>query len=167
MNKKEINQLKERLEDYFTEIDGNEIYKEFNVDIEKIKDYDTDCGEGIIDFYKLTFSNTEDGSTYCYRTKSISNDLEQMILEFIGSVYVEDINNRKSIVNNWNAFTSRKVKSLSYWMEKNRTEKVNQLNIDLVEQYKIVEKYKCEIAEYKRFICALYAAKKDILAKVA
>lgn len=165
--KEQLRQVEGLLEQYFNYYDEEEI-KEFNVEIKELKKFNTETEEeGIIDCLGLTFTDTEDSSTYFYRTKTNDANLEEIIEQLIGSIYVEEINYRNSLVRNWKSFSARKVKSLGTWLEKGNTEKVTIIQNELIERLELVEKYKNQVDFYKRFVRSLYSAKKELIETAA
>lgn len=163
--KQQLIKVENLLEQYFTYFDEEEI-KEFNVKIQELKNFNTESEEeGMIDCIGLTYTDTEDGSTYFYRTKTNDATLEEVITQLIGSVYEDEINYRNSLIKSWKSFSARKVKSLGTWLEKGNTEKVTTIQKELVERLQLVEKYKHQVDFYKRFVRSLYSCKKDLIDK--
>lgn len=110
----------------------------------------------------------EDGTEEILNTYTIDtvDDMEQLIKSIICKVYEQDINHRNRIVNGWKSFSKRKVGSMSRWMQKGNTEKVTEINKELIEKYNEVENLKYEVRDLKTLITALYRAKEH-LCKVA
>lgn len=97
---------------------------------------------------------------YTYSTTQVFGTLEENIKSLIGSIYAEDINFRKRIISNYKgAFLSRKIKSLSKAITKENADKVNEINMEIVEKYKQAEKCKNELVEFKSFVSLLYRTK--------
>ena len=138
-------------EDYCVEQDG--YY--FRILKNKVKD-ETDETINVITMNVLS----DDELIYTYRTTKICDTLEENIKSLIGSIYAEDINFRKRIISNYKgAFLSRKIKSLSNAITKGNPDKVNEINMEIIEKYKQVEKCKNELVEFKSFVSLLYRTK--------
>lgn len=100
---------------------------------------------------------------YTYSTTQVFDTHEENIKSLIGSIYAEDINFRKRIISNYKgAFLTRKIKSLSNAISKGNADKVNAINTEIVEKYKVAQKCKNEIVEFKGFVSLLYRTK-DLL----
>lgn len=93
---------------------------------------------------------------HTYSTQGISDSMEENIRSLVGSIYVEDINYRKSYINKFKTFTSRKLDSLAKAIDKNDVKKINKINAELIERHKIVKKYKDDIHLFKSFVSNLY-----------
>ncbi|MCD3217858.1 hypothetical protein G8S55_11580 [Clostridium botulinum C] len=127
--------------------------------------------------YKLSKLNTKDGSTllkmtikesteeYTYITKPDDENIESIILKLVGAIYTADINCRNSYIKGFQAFSKRKIKSLTLWLDKGNEQKVNGINKELVERYKLTEKFRDEVYFYKSFVGDLYQAKDIMLNK--
>lgn len=103
---------------------------------------------------------SDDELLYTYSTTEVFGTLEENIKSLIGAIYAEDINYRKRTISNYKgAFLSRKIKSLSNAMAKGNTDKVNEINMEIVEKYKQAEKCKNELTEFKSFVSLLYRTK--------
>lgn len=125
----------------------------FKLSIDTVKDEFEEDVEIII----LDIIDENDEILHTYSSQKIFDTMEENIKSLIGFVYVEDINYRKRFINNFKgAFMTRKMKSLSIAISKGNTDKVNKINIELVERYKISEKYKNDINYYKMFVRTLY-----------
>lgn len=99
-------------------------------------------------------------------TKGRYNDLEDNIQSFIGAVYSQEINFRKSYVNNFRgAYLTRKMKSLSRAIEKNDTDKISKINNEMIEKFDLVEKCKSQIQDFKFLVARLYDAKNELCHK--
>ncbi len=165
--KEQLKQVEGLVEQYFTYWDEEEI-KEFEVTIKELKNFNTETEEeGTIDCLGLIFTDTDNGDTYFFRTKTNDANLEEIIDQLVGSIYVEEINYRNSLVRNWKSFSARKVKSLGIWLEKGNTEKVASIQNELIERLQLTEKYKNQVEFYKRFVRSLYHAKKELIETAA
>lgn len=88
-----------------------------------------------------------------------SDDMAAMITNCISSLYDDFINPNNRIVKGWKGYINRKVKSLNLAINKNDCEKVNKINMDMVEQYKKMCDAKFIVSEYKIFVHQLYITK--------
>lgn len=101
---------------------------------------------------------------YTYSTLQVFDTLEENIMSLIGAIYAIDINERKKFIKNYKgAFLSRKVRSLSIAMDKGKTDKVQALNREVVENYQLAQRYKQELLEYKPFVCLLYRVRNIVI----
>ncbi|MCD3223970.1 hypothetical protein [Clostridium botulinum] len=130
--------------------------------------------------YKLSKLTSKDGLTllkmtikestdeYTYITEPVDDDetVESIILRLVGAIYAVDINCRNSYIKGFKAFSKRKIKSLTSWLDKGSEQKVNGINKELAERYKLTEKFRNEVYYYKGFVGDLYQAKDVILNKI-
>ena len=102
----------------------------------------------------------DDELLYTYSTTQVFGTLEENIKSLIGAIYAEDINYRKRNITNYKGtFLSRKIKSLSNAIAKGNADKVNEINMEIVEKYKEAEKCNNELTEFKSFVSLLYRTK--------
>lgn len=158
-----LKDIQGELEDYFTDYEGN---KEFMVVCRYITNFYASEEEGGINCVGFIFID-EDNRCIDFRTKHIEDFttiyMEDIIKQLISNVYDKEINWRNSVIRNWKAFSSMKVKSLSTWMARGNTKKVNKINEELVNRYKLVESYKNDVNYYKMFVSSLYFVKDNLV----
>lgn len=85
-------------------------------------------------------------------------DIKSILKSFVNKIYTEEINYRKSFIKGTKAFNSRKIKSMSLWMDREKYVKVQKINEDLVERYKTSKKFENEINVYKSYVRDFYKA---------
>lgn len=141
--------------------------KEEGYSFKILKDKTNNEADEIVDVITMQVF-TDDELLYTYSTAQIFGTLEENIKSIIGAIYNEDINYRKRIIRNYKgSFLSRKIKSLNNAIAKGNTDKVNAINMEIIEKYKQSEKCKNELVEFKSFISLLYRTKDLLISKVA
>jgi hypothetical protein len=85
-------------------------------------------------------------------------DEELLLRNLISVLYEDNINFRKSYINQSKAFYSRKVKSLNHWFEKVNDERVKRINEEMIERFKTTKKYESELNFYNWIVKDFYAA---------
>ncbi|WP_053957148.1 hypothetical protein [Inediibacterium massiliense] len=89
-------------------------------------------------------------------TENKADDVEELCKQLISFIYDEEINWRNKIVRGFKTFCNRKIVQLDKYMRTENTEKVEEINRDMIKQYKIVQEQKSEVQFYKMFVSALY-----------
>ncbi|GCD13148.1 hypothetical protein [Clostridium tagluense] len=151
-----LKDIQGELEYYFTDFEGN---TEYTVVLRKSQDV-----------VRIIFID-EDSKCISFTTDVIEDfttiTMEEILKQLINNIYQEQLNWRNSVIRNWKSFSAQKVKSLTLWLSRGNTDKVDVINLQLVERYKLVEQYKNDVNYYKHFVCALYYIKNNLIEEVA
>jgi molybdopterin converting factor small subunit len=90
-----------------------------------------------------------------------NNDSAALIDDLIKEFYDKYINTRNRSIKGFSGYCNRKLNSLNKAINKGDTDKVTQINLDLLEQYKVMKQNKSEVSFYKMFIKIFYSIKGD------
>ncbi|MFR1707631.1 MAG: hypothetical protein ACLSV2_01920 [Clostridium sp.] len=82
--------------------------------------------------------------------------IENILKEFIGHLYEEEINYRTKFIRGSKGYNNRKIKSLCTWTERGKQEKVDDIVKELTSRYKITKRLESDVRYYKTFISDLY-----------
>lgn len=85
-------------------------------------------------------------------------DIKGICKTIIRFLYQTEINYRLDCVKDSKNYNNRKIKSLCLWNKREKTNKVEQINRDLIEHYQKIKQYQNEISIYKRYVSDLYKA---------
>ena len=122
------------------------------------------CLKKVSTGYKLTLQETS------YDAVDIKLNIEcdkntsrtELMYLFIKELYREEINWRTKEIHRTKSFLYRKAKQLATWVARNNTNKIENINKEIVERYKETEKLKQEVAYYKQFISVFYGIKTEL-----
>ncbi len=87
---------------------------------------------------------------------TILGDEESIIKSIINFLYENEINYRNNYIRKTKSFNNRKIKSMTLWLSRGNTDRVQKINEELAERYKTTKKIENEIEEYKDYIRDLY-----------
>lgn len=135
---------------------------------QKLNDYWKDSEECGQEFYtfKVKECADEDVMIKCFNDDETeawtieaeyNSDMAALIKNCIYEFYELMVNPYTRVVKSWKGFVNRKVLSLA--MGKNDTDKVNKINVDMIEQYKRMTIAKFQASENKVFINMFYIIK--------
>lgn len=157
--KKELNKIKKGLDEYFRHYEGYSF--EFY-----IEETDRDFVLQVVD--RTEEEDKDDGKyeVYEFVTENKSDDIQDIIKQLVSSIYEEEVNPRQKIVRGFKSFSKRKIKSLSVHMGKCNTDKIQEINKEMVNQYKLVERLQHEVNYFKMFVNALYSIKDKFQIKI-
>lgn len=96
-----------------------------------------------------------------------TDDTENLIQRFISKIYDDYINPYNKDIKPWKQFSIRKVESMKLWLKKGNQDKVNNINLDIVEKYDRMVEAKNKQNFYKKFTCMLYSMKGNLEKKIA
>lgn len=133
------------------------------------KDSQDECGQ---EFYTFKVKKCKDGDVMikCFNDDKTeawtieaeyNPDMAAMIKNCIYEFYELMVNPYTRVVKAWKGFVNRKVKSLSLAMGKNDLDKINKINVDMIEQYKKMTIAKFQASENKVFIRMFYIIKEE------
>lgn len=94
-------------------------------------------------------------------------DVYKLITAFINRIYEDYLNYLERIVNGWNAFIKRKTKSLRLWSGRNDTNKVIEINNEMIDRYTQMEEAKKQSDFYKQFVYMFYSIRKCSISTIA
>ncbi|WP_294406057.1 hypothetical protein [uncultured Clostridium sp.] len=94
-------------------------------------------------------------------------DMYKLITAFINRIYEDYLNYLERIVNGWNAFIKRKTKSLRLWSGRNHTNKVIEINNEIIARYTQMEETKKQRDFYKNFVYIFYTFRDEAVNLVA
>ncbi|WP_160678727.1 hypothetical protein [Clostridium sp. C8-1-8] len=89
----------------------------------------------------------------------IVDDMDQLLKNMISQFYEDYINHYNRIIRSWSGYSARKVKSINTWLIRNNMDRVNKIQLELVEQYKRFAEAKDVVAHNKQFIKMFYHIK--------
>lgn len=69
-------------------------------------------------------------------------DAYKLITAFISQIYEDYLIQLEKYINGWNAFSKRKAKSLTLWLERNNKDKVTEINREIIDRYTQMEETK-------------------------
>ncbi|MCB2354356.1 hypothetical protein [Clostridium estertheticum] len=104
------------------------------------------------------FDGDEIEENYGIEINEEKEGIKSLLQDIINFIYENEINHRQNYVNKSKSYYSRKIKSMALWMGREKTEKVNAINIDLVERYNTTTKLKNELDYFKGFTSDFYNA---------
>lgn len=154
MKKKELLELQKKFEEYFSECEDEIYLFKFTSNKESIT---LMCNMDEEDDYEEVFR---------LEMPNVGN-FEQLFKELISAMYEKYINEANSFVKNWKNYSARKVRSLLLWTNRNNTEKIAEINKDLIERYIAIENAKCTVRHFKIFISMFYNIKNEYCIKEA
>ena len=88
-----------------------------------------------------------------------NNDTAAMVDDLIKEMFEKYINPRNREIKAFAGYINRKLNKLDKLITKGCTDDINLLNVEMVEQYKIMKKNKSEVDFYKSFIKMIYSIK--------
>lgn len=144
-----LKELEKRLNDYWKVFEecGQEFYTF------KVKE----CKDG--DLMVKCFN--DDGSLEWIIEAEYNSDMAALIKNIIYEFYETMMNPHSRVVKNFKGYSARKIKSLRNWMLKENEEKVKQVNLDMIEQYKKYSDAKFIVSENKKFVNMFYFIKEE------
>lgn len=111
--------------------------------------------EGNLNF--IILGDVEDDKYENYTIELEDYDVKTILKSMINYIYENEINYRNNYIRKTKSFNSRKIKSLTLWLERNKQDKVNKINEELVERYKTTKMMENRVLEYKDYIRDLYS----------
>ncbi|WP_200907907.1 hypothetical protein [Clostridium sporogenes] len=84
-------------------------------------------------------------------------DVKTILKSMINYIYENEINYRNNYIRKTKSFNSRKIKSLVLWIERNKQDRVQKINEEMVERYKTTKMMENRVLEYKDYIRDLYS----------
>lgn len=101
----------------------------------------------------------DDGYEYTLKVEYENNDNTiSVIKKLTKEVYEKEINWRNKFIKDTSEFYSRKIESLSNWMKKENSKRIEKINLELVDRYEISRRYCSENRKFKTWISDLYNA---------
>lgn len=153
MEKLIIKQIKENLKEIQEELNQHEEWEQeywtYKLSYQKsnviIKIYDDDeCNK---DYLEDTF--------VIERLESF--DMKSILKSIINYIYENHINFRNNYIHKTTSFNNRKIKSLALWSSRNKIDRVDKINEELVQRYNTTQKMKAELEIYKDYVRDLYS----------
>ncbi|MBN3362118.1 hypothetical protein CF064_08050 [Clostridium botulinum] len=111
--------------------------------------------EGNLNFVIL--GDVEDDKYENYTIKLEDYDVKTILKSMINYIYENEINYRNNYIRKTKSFNNRKIKSLVLWTERNKQDRVQKINEEMVERYKTTKMMENRVVEYKDYIRDLYS----------
>ncbi|HIG0355893.1 TPA: hypothetical protein ACX96U_001181 [Clostridium sporogenes] len=111
--------------------------------------------EGNLNF--IILGDVEDDKYENYTIELEDYDVKTILKSMINYIYENEINYRNNYIRKTKSFNSRKIKSLTLWLERSKQDKVNKINEELAERYKTTKMMENRVEEYKDYIRDLYS----------
>ncbi|MBZ9635522.1 hypothetical protein [Clostridium sp. FP1] len=83
-------------------------------------------------------------------------DVLNICKSIINNIYENEINSRQNYINKNKSFNNRKIKSMALWLSRENIDRVNKINMELVERYNTTIKVTNELSTYKSYVRDLY-----------
>ncbi|KEI92171.1 hypothetical protein [Clostridium botulinum] len=84
-------------------------------------------------------------------------NVKTILKSMINYIYENEINYRNNYIRKTKSFNSRKIKSMTLWLERNKQDRVQKINEELAERYKTTKMMENRVVEYKDYIRDLYS----------
>lgn len=94
-------------------------------------------------------------------------DMYRFITSFINHIYNDYINQLEKCISGWSAFSKRKTRSLRLWSERNDTNKISEINKEMIAMYTQIEEAKKQKDFYKQFVHIFYTIRNYSINRVA
>ncbi|WP_434295832.1 hypothetical protein [Clostridium botulinum] len=111
--------------------------------------------EGNLNFVIL--GDVEDDKYENYTIELEYYDVKSILKATINYIYENEINYRNNYIRKTKSFNNRKIKSLVLWTERNKQDRVQKINEEMVERYKTTKMMENRVVEYKDYIRDLYS----------
>ncbi|NFL55723.1 hypothetical protein FDB79_08990 [Clostridium botulinum] len=111
--------------------------------------------EGNLNFVIL--GDVEDDKYENYTIELEDYDVKSILKSMINYIYENEINYRNNYIRKTKSFNSRKIKSLVLWTERNKQDRVQKINEEMVERYKTTKMMENRVVECKDYIRDLYS----------
>ncbi|NFC89030.1 hypothetical protein EXN13_15575 [Clostridium botulinum] len=111
--------------------------------------------EGNLNFVIL--GDVEDDKYENYTIEVEDYDVKTILKSMINYIYENEINYRNNYIRKTKSFNNRKIKSLVLWTERNKQDRVQKINEEMVERYKTTKMMENRVVEYKDYIRDLYS----------
>lgn len=99
----------------------------------------------------------DDGCEYTLKVDYESDDNAiSVIKKLTKEVYEKEINWRNKFIKDTSEFYSRKIESLSNWMKKENSKRMEKINLELVNRCEISREYCYENRKFKTWVSDLY-----------
>lgn len=99
----------------------------------------------------------DDGCEYTLKVDYENDDNEMSVIKKLTKeVYEKEINWRNKFIKNTSEFYSRKIESLSNWMKKENSKRMEKINLELVNRCEISREYCYENRKFKTWVSDLY-----------
>lgn len=105
----------------------------------------------------VILGDVEDDKYENYTIELEDYDVKTILKSMINYIYENEINYRNNYIRKTKSFNSRKIKSLTLWLERSKQDKVNKINEELAERYKTTKMMENRVEEYKDYIRDLYS----------
>ncbi|MEL5897282.1 hypothetical protein AAGC94_04260 [Clostridium sporogenes] len=111
--------------------------------------------EGNLNFIILGDEESDKYENYTIELEDY--DVKTILKSMINYIYENEINYRNNYIRKTKSFNSRKVKSLTLWLERSKQDRVQKINEELAERYKTTKMMENRVEEYKDYIRDLYS----------
>ncbi|WP_434305918.1 hypothetical protein [Clostridium botulinum] len=111
--------------------------------------------EGNLNFVIL--GDVEDDKYENYTIELEDYDVKTILKSMINYIYENEINYRNNYIRKTKSFNNRKIKSVVLWTERNKQDRVQKINEEMVERYKTTKMMENRVVEYKDYIRDLYS----------
>lgn len=99
----------------------------------------------------------DDGCEYTLKVDYENDDNEMSVIKKLTKeVYEKEINWRNKFIKDTSEFYSRKIESLSNWMKKENSKRMEKINLELVNRCEISREYCYENRKFKTWVSDLY-----------
>ncbi|AUN11585.1 hypothetical protein [Clostridium botulinum] len=111
--------------------------------------------EGNLNFIVLGDEESDKYENYAIELEDY--DVKSILKATINYIYENEINYRNNYIKKTKSFNNRKIKSLVLWTERNKQDRVQKINEEMVERYKTTKMMENRVVEYKDYIRDLYS----------
>ncbi|APU60755.1 hypothetical protein [Clostridium botulinum] len=111
--------------------------------------------EGNLNFIILSDEESDKYENYTIELEDY--DVKSILKATINYIYENEINYRNNYIRKTKSFNNRKIKSLVLWTERNKQDRVQKINEEMVERYKTTKMMENRVVEYKDYIRDLYS----------
>lgn len=105
----------------------------------------------------IILGDVEDDKYENYTIEIKDFNVKTILKSMINYIYENEINYRNNYIRKTKSFNSRKIKSLTLWLERSKQDRVQKINEELAERYKTTKMMENRVIEYKDYIRDLYS----------
>ncbi|AUN22529.1 hypothetical protein RSJ22_14225 [Clostridium botulinum] len=105
----------------------------------------------------IILDDVEDDKYENYTIELEDYNVKSILKATINYIYENEINYRNNYIRKTKSFNSRKIKSLTLWLERSKQDRVQKINEELAERYKTTKMMENKVVEYKDYIRDLYS----------